>query len=132
MIGNRDLQPGVEFDPVEENVDYWRREATFHLQEYDHLVNKHDHSQYVDRPQEFWAAKEGLEKYRSLSILARSCLCAQATSVESERLFSTAGNFVTPKRTRLSPEVVRDLLLLKSFEKYIEAEHHIETENEAE
>ena len=39
-----------------------------------------------------------------MSPLARHILCIPASSVVSERTFSTSGNIVTKKRTRLAPE----------------------------
>ena len=39
--------------------------------------------------------------------------CIPATSAESERTFSLAGLLVSPARTRLSPQRLNDLLLLR-------------------
>jgi hypothetical protein len=35
-----------------------------------------------------------------------------------EREFSLAGNIITKKRSRLSPETVNDIIFLNSFERY--------------
>ena len=44
--------------------------------------------------------------------MARRYLVVVATSVPSERLFSTAGNVVTAKRCALEPENVEKLVFL--------------------
>lgn len=52
----------------------------------------------------WWKCNE--EKYPLLSILAKYLLGVPATSVASERVFSTAGDVVTSQRACLSPENV--------------------------
>jgi hypothetical protein len=52
------------------------------------------------------------EKYPNLSRLARKWLGTVATSVPSERAFSTSGNIVTVKRSSLSSDLVRDLVFV--------------------
>ena len=47
-----------------------------------------------------------------LSSLAQKFLCICATSVASERTFSTGGNIVTSKRNYLKPHVVDQLVFL--------------------
>ncbi|XP_044594028.1 E3 SUMO-protein ligase ZBED1-like [Cotesia glomerata] len=51
-------------------------------------------------------------KYPRLSLMARRYLGVPCTSAESERLFSTAGDIVSDKRTSLSPDSVSYLLFL--------------------
>ena len=55
-----------------------------------------------------------------LSTLAKSYLSIPATSVPSERVFSTAGGIVTAKRSLLHPDHVDQLIFLK---KYLQARH---------
>jgi hypothetical protein len=47
-----------------------------------------------------------------MSKLARKWLGCVATSVSSERAFSTGGNVVAVKRAALTPEMVRHLVML--------------------
>ena len=60
-----------------------------------------------------------------MAALARRYLCIPATSAPSERTFSTAGNVVTQKRTRLSPDLVATSVFLygtwDEVEAYLEA-----------
>ncbi|KAF1316110.1 hypothetical protein FI667_g15657, partial [Globisporangium splendens] len=57
----------------------------------------------TDDPYAWW--KKNHSKYPFLSKLARKWMGAVATSVPSERAFSTSGNVVTVKRSSLSPEL---------------------------
>lgn len=61
-------------------------------------------------PYEWWKTRK--DKYPSIEFLARKYLCIPATSVSSERCFSTAGNIVTFKRTSLLPCNVNMLVFL--------------------
>ncbi len=56
-------------------------------------------------PMLWW--KENCSRYKHLAQLARKYLCLPATSVPSERLFSTAGNIVSAKRSCLDADNVR-------------------------
>ena len=62
-------------------------------------------------PLPFWRRNAGALPV--LETLARRYLCVQATSVASERVFSTAGDIVTHGRSRIAPELVDDLIFLK-------------------
>ena len=59
-------------------------------------------------PLEWWKTRQ--QKYPRLAKIAKKYLCIPATSANSERVFSTAGNIVNPKRASLLPENV-DLLV---------------------
>ena len=58
----------------------------------------------------YWKEKQA--SWPLLATLARKYLAPPCTTVPSERLFSTAGNIVTDKRTRLDAEKVEMLLFL--------------------
>ena len=58
-----------------------------------------------------WWKKEAVH-LPMLSTLAKKFLCICATSVSSERVFSTGGNIVTSKRNSLEPHVVDQLIFL--------------------
>ena len=58
--------------------------------------------------------KEHELNYKFLSILAKQFLCITSTSVPSERLFSSAGNLLSERRSRLSPENVEKLFLYEN------------------
>ncbi|XP_040889402.1 zinc finger BED domain-containing protein 4-like [Toxotes jaculatrix] len=62
-------------------------------------------------PLKWW--KENSKFYPLLSPLAKAYLTTPATSVPSERVFSTAGDVVTSQRSQLRPENVDMLIFLK-------------------
>ena len=53
----------------------------------------------TENPLTWW--RQNNERYPSLAILAKKYLCIPATSVPSERVFSTAGDIVTAERSQL-------------------------------
>lgn len=52
---------------------------------------------------------------RNLNNLYNALLTIKPTSVESERVFSVAGNFATRNRNRMSSELLNSLTILKSY-----------------
>ncbi|EEU33654.1 uncharacterized protein NECHADRAFT_56317, partial [Fusarium vanettenii 77-13-4] len=54
-------------------------------------------------------------RFPILSILARRYLAIPATSASIESTFSISNNIITKSRNRLDPEVVKKVLLLKSW-----------------
>ncbi|KYM94183.1 Zinc finger BED domain-containing protein 1 [Cyphomyrmex costatus] len=69
---------------------------------------------------EWWKARA--DRFPILSNLARKYLCIPASSANSERTFSTAGNIVTSKRSCLSPENVSMLVFLYQNKSIIESD----------
>ena len=67
--------------------------------------------QFGDDPFSFWTG-ENATKWPALAKLARKYFSAPATSAESERLFSTAGQIITNLRSSLKDENVEKLLFL--------------------
>ncbi len=61
-------------------------------------------------PLQWWKEQQDLPL---LSSLAKRYLCIPATSVASERVFSTAGDIVSTKRSLLKHEHVDQLIFLK-------------------
>ncbi|KAM3858869.1 E3 SUMO-protein ligase ZBED1-like [Diretmus argenteus] len=62
-------------------------------------------------PLAWWKSNEC--KYPHVAMMARRYLAVSATSVPSERVFSTAGDIVTAMRSTLSPDNVDILIFLK-------------------
>ena len=58
----------------------------------------------------WWKSRASCYKY--LSSLAQKVLSVVATSVASERIFSTAGNIINEKRSRIKPDNVNKLIFL--------------------
>jgi hypothetical protein len=58
----------------------------------------------------WWKSNE--DRFPQMAKLAKRYLCIPATSVASERVFSTSGNIVNAKRSKLTPEHVDMLTFL--------------------
>ena len=65
----------------------------------------------TEDPLKWWDINKS--SFKILSQLAKKYLSIPASSVPSERLFSDAGNYISAKRTQLSPELVNQVLFLK-------------------
>ncbi|KAL2102146.1 hypothetical protein ACEWY4_001314 [Coilia grayii] len=64
-----------------------------------------------DNPLAWW--RENENEYPLLARMAKRYLCVPGTSVASERVFSTAGDIITAKRSCLTPGHVNELLFLQ-------------------
>uniref|UniRef100_UPI0037E9BABF ribitol-5-phosphate transferase FKTN isoform X2 n=1 Tax=Semicossyphus pulcher TaxID=241346 RepID=UPI0037E9BABF len=64
-----------------------------------------------DNPYQYWGVNR--HRFPDLAATAIKYLCAPCTSVESERLFSTASNIVDEKRNRLTPERAEMLVFMR-------------------
>ncbi|OWZ02710.1 hypothetical protein PHMEG_00025686 [Phytophthora megakarya] len=72
-------------------------------------------------PFDWWRTRKTV--YPNLSMLARKWLGVVATSVPSERAFSTSGNVVSVKRASLTPRMVRDIVFVsENWHRYAEKE----------
>ena len=65
----------------------------------------------ADSPTNYWLANK--DRFPVLSVLAKRYLSSPPTSVPIERVFSTAGDILTDKRSRLSPDNAEKLLIMK-------------------
>ena len=67
--------------------------------------------QFDANPLEFWQTLS--ERFPHLTPLALKCMCIQASSVASERVFSTAGDTLTCERSTMNPSKVDKAIFLK-------------------
>lgn len=67
---------------------------------------------YNEKPCLWQKAHENL--YPIISVLAKKILCIPASSASSERVFSTAGNIITPKWNKMTPHHLSALVFLKN------------------
>lgn len=63
------------------------------------------------QPLDYWQANE--ERFPALAEVARAYLCTPCTSVDSERLFSTAAHVVDEKRNRITSKNAEMLIFIK-------------------
>ncbi|GMF37317.1 unnamed protein product [Phytophthora fragariaefolia] len=92
-----------------EVADYFARAASIYESADDTIADTYGHDDSND-PLLWWKCRS--IHFPVLSQLARKWLGCVATSVPSERAFSTAGNIVSAKRSALDPDAVRDLIFI--------------------
>jgi len=65
----------------------------------------------------FW--RDHQNKFPGLALLARHLFCIPITSAEVERQFSSAGLTVTQYHSSLDPDIVNDVLLVRSVQNFL-------------
>ncbi|CAF3896324.1 unnamed protein product [Rotaria sordida] len=80
------------------------------------ITTDYDQENKEFNPLSFWKKKEST--YPILAKVAARVLGVPATSAAVEREFSFAGNVITQKRARLSPDTVNDIVFNHLFIKY--------------
>ena len=83
-------------EQAELQVSAYRKEQTLHV---------------AKSPLQWW--KQHQHMFPLVAKVAKRVLCIPATSVPSERVFSTAGDIVTQQRSRIKPKNVDMLIFLK-------------------
>lgn len=73
--------------------------------------------QRSSNPLAYWQVNKG--RFPALAQAARAYLCSPCTSVDSERLFSTAANIIDDKRNRLTPKNAEMLIMIKRNLPYV-------------
>jgi len=71
---------------------------------------KAEQCSFNDSPLLWWKTRS--QHYPRLALLARQYLSIQGTSVASERVFSTAGEIISQRRSRISSDMVDKILFL--------------------
>lgn len=72
-----------------------------------------------NNPLDWWRLRQ--DKFPRVSKLARKLLAIPATSAPPERVFSSAGNIITDKRSRLMSDLATSLILVRQ---YYNLDHH--------
>ena len=97
-------------EPPKTSIDMMRAELVSYKEEDCLPLNSEDGCEVSD-PLRWWKERE--DKYPLLSKHAKRLLGIPATSVASERVFSTAGDVVTAQRASFSVDQVHMLVSLK-------------------
>ncbi|KAG0227104.1 hypothetical protein BGW41_003964 [Actinomortierella wolfii] len=97
-------------------------QADFVVRAYDLMVQgnmKTEYANYLEAPQDYWRREwsNPRSNIRLLAPIAFKYLSIQATSSESERLFSKAGQVLSSRKARLSDNVFRNIVFSHSFDK---------------
>ncbi len=87
---------------AQENID----EATAYLDE--------PCTPFHDDPLQYWQGKDLERQFPELAKLSQKYMCMQSSSSAIERMFSSAGKITRPERSRLSKDVVEQLMYVKA------------------
>nr|XP_036669721.1 zinc finger BED domain-containing protein 4-like isoform X1 [Drosophila suzukii] len=98
---------GFMAEKVKNKPRTWRSDAIIEMRQYFEQQNAH---QKID-PLEYWRVNE--VQFSNLAQCALKYLCIPATSTDSERTFSKAGQIADEKRSRLKPKTLNMLLFLQ-------------------
>lgn len=104
---------------TQRNIEDWQDNALFDIQKYYLRVRRRTERflGFKDDPVAFWKSNELFRADCMLARVARMCLTMQATSSESERLFSRAGFVLSPRRSNLLDSDLQNVIVFNSLEK---------------
>lgn len=112
------IKPGLKEDMEEKlSKSSLKMDASYASESYclSILENSNIIDAYLDSPHEYWEKVRHKERYRVLARVVRTYLCVPATSNESERLFSKAGQVLSARKTSLSDANVRNIIFFNSI-----------------
>ncbi|KAF9307386.1 hypothetical protein BG003_000717 [Podila horticola] len=100
---------------------YFNLQAAFAVKAYDLQVmeNPQQYAGYMEAPQAYWQTQQESPELKDLAQVARSCLSIQATSTESERLFSKAGQVLSARKTQMTDHNFRNIIFARSYERVL-------------
>lgn len=116
FLQSESKEPDQTSQAGEEDSTFWIIRAVYVTDAYD-TRTKGDHKQYMDRPHIFWKERGTGQSTHEMAAIARSYLCVQATSSESERLFSKAGQVLSARKTNISDRAFSNIVYFSSFDK---------------
>lgn len=102
-------------------TDFFELQSAYQVGAYNLKVTKHPtlFTKYKEAPQDYWKACENNPEAKQLAQLARSYLSIQATSSESERLFSKAGRVLSSRRTQMRDPTFRNIIFASNYNKLL-------------
>lgn len=100
---------------------YFNLQAAFSVKTYDLQVmeNPQQYAGYMKAPQVYWQTQQENPELKDLAQVARSYLSIQATSTESERLFSKAGQVLSARKTQMTDHNFRNIIFAHSYERVV-------------
>ncbi|KAF8918493.1 hypothetical protein BGZ52_012880, partial [Haplosporangium bisporale] len=100
---------------------FFNLQAMFAVEAYDLQVtaDPQKYTRFMEAPQDYWRMHQENPEVKDLAQVARSFLSIQATSTESERLFSKAGRVLTARKTRMTDHNFCNIIFASSYEKIL-------------